>query len=372
MRVILVDDEGLALKDLERQLDKIGGIEIVGTFLCASDALERIEELKPDAAFLDIDMPEISGLEAAEQVHRLNGDIQIVFVTAYHEYAIKAFELAALDYILKPVNADRLARTVERLKLTEPSRPTSSEPPMAKVSCFERLTIEYGKSEPFAWRTVRAQELFAYMVYKRNQPVRKDILLELLWPNSEYKKAFTQLYTTVYQIRKSLEAAGLTIRLTNSGSDYYLDLGGNRYDVQEWELAYQALPELTPETADDHVAWLKEYTGDFLAENDYAWAENERQRLRDLWYNHALAISEMWKAAGFRKETLAIYGLMEQRYPFSEEVYFLTMQYHADNGDNGMAGIKYAQLCAMLKEEYDIQPSLAVRQWVESLKKRET
>ncbi len=363
MKAILVDDEGLALKDLERQLEKIGGIEIAGKFRNAADALQRIEELNPDVAFLDIDMPEISGLEAAERIHKISEEIDIVFVTAYHEYAIKAFELAALDYVLKPINADRLAHTLSRLKQRASSRPRENEPPVATVSCFRRLNIEYGKSEPFSWRTVRAQELFAYMVYKRNQPVRKDILLDLLWPDTEYKKAFTQLYTTVYQIRKSIEAAGLTIKLTNSGSDYYLDLGNNRYDVQEWENGRLSLPELTPETAAEHLAWLESYEGDYLSETDYVWAENERKRLRDIWYKHAIALSETWKSSGFRKETLEVYEMIEQRFPFSEEVYFMVMQYYADNGDLEMAKLKYDQLCSMLDEEYAISPSLAVRQW---------
>ncbi|TVY04500.1 response regulator [Cohnella terricola] len=369
MRAILVDDESLALMDLQRQLGKIGGIEIVGMFQNAEDALGKIGDIKPDVAFLDIEMPEISGLEAAERFHKLDDGIEIVFVTAYEDYAIKAFELAALDYVLKPINSDRLIRTVERLKrrASIPTGEAEEEAPAATVSCFQRLNIEYGKGEPFSWRTVRAQELFAYMVYKRNQPVRKDILLELLWPNSDYKKAYTQLYTTVYQIRKSLESAGLSIRLTNSGSDYYLDLGDNRCDVHDWENDRLSLPELTPDTAEEHMRWLRAYKGDYLSENNYSWAENERQRLRDMWYNHAIEVEEMRKVSGYPKESLELYGLMETWFPYTEEVYFLAMKYYAANGDAGAAKLKYDQLCSMLEEEYGIQPSITVRQWRDSL-----
>jgi len=366
MRAIIVDDESLALKDLERQLGKIGGIEIAGKFQNAADALRQVGELNPDVVFLDIDMPEISGLEAAERLNEMNGNIEIVFVTAHHEYAIKAFELAALDYVLKPVNVDRLTRTLARLKQRiTPSEPVK-ESTIATIRCFRRLNIDCGKAEPFPWRTVRAQELFAYMVYKRNQPVRKDVLLDLLWPNSEYKKAYTQLYTTVYQIRKSLEAAGLTIRLTNSGSDYYLDLGSNKYDVQEWENARLSLPAPTPESAKVHLDWLQSYEGDYLSETDYVWAENERKRLRDIWYKHAIALSEMWRESGHSKETLEMYEMMEQRFPYSEEVYFLIMRFHAENGDLKSAKLHYERLCKMLEDEYAIAPSLAVRHWADT------
>jgi len=370
MRAILVDDEGLALKDLERQLHKTGDVEVVGKFRNAAEALRLVGELQPDVVFLDIEMPEISGLEAAERLQDEHPRIDIVFVTAYQDYAIRAFELAALDYVLKPINAARLARTVERLSQRErelpgPSPAASDEAKTAIVRCFQRLSVEYGKSEPFPWRTARAQELFAYMLYKRNQPVRKDILLELLWPNADYKKAYTQLYTTVYQIRKSIETAGLTIKLTNSGSDYYLDLGSNRYDVQEWEDARPKLPELGPDTAAEHSAWLDQYEGDFLSENGYPWAANEQRRLRDVWYKHALAVLDAWKAAGNRVEWLDRYGKLEEKFPFTEDVYFLAMKYYSEHGDKALAAAKYESLREMLMEEYDIAPSLEIRKWAE-------
>ncbi|MCD9021278.1 response regulator [Cohnella silvisoli] len=370
MRAILVDDEGLALRDLERQLTKIGGMEIVGTFSWAREALEQITRLKPDVVFLDIDMPEISGLEAAEQLQIIDATIDIVFVTAYEEYAIKAFDHAALDYVLKPIHSERLSRTVRRLQQHKPHLAKQTiKPVIATVRCFSRLQIEYGKSEPFSWRTVRSQELFAYMVYKRNQPVRKDILLELFWPDTDYKKAFTQLYTTIYQIRKSLEMAELNIRLTNSGTDYYLDLGNNHYDINDWEESRRELPELKPETAHLHLQWLEAYTGDYLSEHDYIWAENERQRLRDIWYNHALAVSLVWKEAGYRKEALQVYDLMERKLPFLEEIYFLVMQCHAEAGNLFLVNKKYEQLCMMLQEEFGIPPSLPVQQWIADLNK---
>jgi len=369
MKAILIDDEGLALKDLALQLGKIGGIEIVGTFQYAGEALEQIITLKPDVVFCDIDMPEISGLEVAEHLQRIDSAIEIVFVTAYEKYALRAFELAALDYVLKPINTERLSITIQRLLHKHKSSllRSSSEPVVATLSCFQRLHIENGKSEPFSWRTVRAQELFAYMVYKRNQSVRKDILLELLWPETDYKKAYTQLYTTIYQIRKAFESAGISIRLTNSGTDYYLDLGSNRYDVEEWENARRALPPLTPATAAQHYRWILAYKGDYLSEHDYLWAENERQRLRDIWYKHALLVCQTWRDAGKLNEANELYEAITAKFPYDEEVYFIMMKFHAKNGDLHLARRKYEQLCAMLKEEYDIMPSLAVQQWYDQI-----
>lgn len=367
MRAILVDDEGLALRDLERQLSKIPGMSVVGAFKYAGEALDHMAELKPDVVFLDIEMPEISGIEAAERIRTIDSEIDIVFVTAYEEYAVKAFELAALDYVLKPINSDRLQRTIDRISQHKPNHlDLAHEPETAVVNCFQRLQISYGKPEPFSWRTARSQELFAYMIHKRNQPVRKDILLELMWPDIDYKKAYTQLYTTIYQIRRSLEAAGITIRLTNSGNDYYLDLGNNLYDVQEWENARLVLPELTSDNIALHVQWLEGYTGDYLLENDYWWSESERQRLRDLWYKHALAVGQAYREARLFKEALEHYETIEKKFPFTEEIYFIIMKLHAENGDLHLSGKKYDQLCEMLREEYGMEPSSSIRQWAET------
>jgi len=368
MRALLVDDESLALKDLERQLLKIGEIEIAGAYRNAESAIQQATLLKPDVVFLDIDMPEISGLEAAEILQSVLPGIPIVFVTAYEEYAVKAFELQALDYVLKPVNQERLARTVQRIKqqLSEAGQQTKA-PLAATVRCFQRLHIDYGKGEPFPWRTARSQELFAYMVYKRNQPVRKDILLEILWPHAEYKKGFTQLYTTIYQIRKSLEAAGLDIRLTNSGSDYYLNLGLSRCDVQVWEEMKETLPPLSHESADRYAQWLEAYTGHFLDEHEYLWAENEKLRLRDIWYQHAMALGLLWREAGKTADALQLYSRMEILFPHTEEVYFAVMQLYAEMGKPHMSLKKYDQLCAMLNEEYGISPSPTLRQWIAEL-----
>jgi two-component system LytT family response regulator len=365
MRAIIIDDENLAIQHLERQLIHIGGVEIIGKFQCVSDALEQVKALLPHVIFLDIDMPEISGIEAAEMIQQMNLNIDIVFVTAYEEYAVKAFEYDAVDYILKPVNNERLSRTIQRLAQHQSiAAAKEPDPVAATIRCFQRLNIDYGKPEPFLWRTTRSQELFAYMVYKRNQPVRKDVLLELFWPNTEYKKAYTQLYTTIYQIRKSMETAGLDIRLTNSSSDYYLDIGNNDYDVQHWEETKLALPELSPDTAHLHFSWLQAYAGDYLSEHDYIWAENERQRLCDIWYEHALLVSQTWMISGHYKEALHLYEHIEHRFPYSEEVFFRIMQFHADRGNYYLTVKKYEQLCSMLEEEYGIMPSLHIQQWV--------
>lgn len=114
IRVLVVDDEAPARLRLIRLLSEVKDLEIVGEAGDGLEALQKAQELKPDLAFLDIEMPELNGLETAET---WGGEgPSVIFVTAYSEHALRAFELSAVDYLVKPVAPERLAEAVERVR----------------------------------------------------------------------------------------------------------------------------------------------------------------------------------------------------------------------------------------------------------------
>ncbi len=114
LRVLLVDDERPARQRLRRLLDAQGGVEIVGEAADGLAAVEAIGELEPDLVFLDVQMP---GLDGFGVIAALSDPLPaIVFVTAFDEYAVQAFEVHALDYLLKPVAPERLAQVFERVR----------------------------------------------------------------------------------------------------------------------------------------------------------------------------------------------------------------------------------------------------------------
>jgi len=114
MKALLVDDERLARNELRRLLDNFPKINIVGEAANADEATALIDELQPDLLFLDIQMPGKNGFELLQS---LEGHVpEVIFTTAYDEYAIKAFEFNALDYLLKPVEQHRLAEAIQRVE----------------------------------------------------------------------------------------------------------------------------------------------------------------------------------------------------------------------------------------------------------------
>jgi DNA-binding LytR/AlgR family response regulator len=117
LTAVLAEDETLLRQFLKKKLEKIWpDLTVVGEAEDGKSAADLIGTLKPTVAFLDIRMPEMTGLEVATSIAETSPDTHIVFVTAYHEYAVAAFERGAVDYLLKPLQEDRLVTTIERLR----------------------------------------------------------------------------------------------------------------------------------------------------------------------------------------------------------------------------------------------------------------
>lgn len=126
MQALVIDDERLARKELINLLSQFEQVEVVGEANNVDDAKEKIEALSPDVVFLDIQMPEKTGFDLLEELDNVP---YVIFTTAYDEYAIKAFQVNALDYLLKPIEPKRLAETIERLqkKLLEGAEKSTQE-----------------------------------------------------------------------------------------------------------------------------------------------------------------------------------------------------------------------------------------------------
>ena len=142
IRTLLVDDEDLARSALRRALADAADIQIVGEAVVGIEALEKIAELKPDLVLLDIEMPGFSGFEVLQQ---LADPPAVVFVTAYDEYAVRAFEANAVDYLLKPLRPERLDRALDRVRRGTQRRAAAGEVARERTGPPRRLAARRGK-----------------------------------------------------------------------------------------------------------------------------------------------------------------------------------------------------------------------------------
>jgi two-component system LytT family response regulator len=137
MRALVIDDERLARKELINLLNQLETVEVVGEAVNVEDAKEKIDQLQPDVIFLDIQMPEKTGFDLLEELDQVP---HVIFTTAYDEYALKAFQVNALDYLLKPIEPKRLEDAV--LKLQGKMEGIAKREGLEGLGSQKKLTLE--------------------------------------------------------------------------------------------------------------------------------------------------------------------------------------------------------------------------------------
>lgn len=374
MKIMLVDDEALVLHQIRRMLSGYSGISVVGSFQNAREAIARMPEIQPDVIFFDIHLPELSGIDAVKLAQEACPGIDIVFVTAYNGYAIQAFELNAVDYLLKPLHQARLDLTIKRLmqrRLHKQEDIRSTEP--SRVLCFRSLRFQNNNSrssEIPKWRTAKAQELFAYLLHHRGNIVLKETLLELLWPELDMKQAMSQLYTSIYHIRHCLKQMGIDIPIRNLTiqEGYVLDTSHIRIDVDEWENGLrQAGGGNLADSHSELLRLLELYAGDYFQEHGYGWAENERERLRKLWYQHARLLARFYEKAGVLDEAIAIYERIQDADPYNEDDALALIKLYMATGRRKEAERHYRKLDLLFSNELRIGLTNKLVDWFESI-----
>lgn len=260
MRVMIVDDERLALRQFMLETEDIPGIEIAGAFSNPLQALEYLKENPVEAAFLDIEMPELNGIVLAEKMREIYPDLVVIFITGYEQYTLDALKVKADYYMTKPYDSRDIREVLERAKLL-----SARQKKRVYIRTFGRFDLFIdGKAVYFS--NTKAKELLALCVDHRGGAVTIEEAADKLWEDRIYDSRVKNLYRkAVMQIRQILSEYGVEeIFSGNRGScqidilkvdcDYYELLKGNPDAVREWEI-----------------------TGNYLQE--YSWAEETCARL---------------------------------------------------------------------------------------------
>lgn len=367
MKAILVDDEQLTLDLLESKLTKISNINIMGKYVNPIVAKKEIIQQAVDVVFLDIHMPVVNGLKLAKQILQSKPNLSIVFVTTSDVHALEAFELGAIDYIVKPIQIDRLEKTVKRIKANDRTKlyNDSSENNIVYVDVSLYLSIRRKgeKKESISWRTAKAQELFLFLLHHRGQLVRKSYLVELLWPEVNPSRAFSQLYTTIYHVRKILNEFRYHFTIINKTDGYILSTENVVIDVEEWKNRLVTAPPLNSQTIDTYEDIMKIYKGPYLKEYNYWWVEMDQYRWEQLWLDRALKIADYFCLQGDMSEAQRWYTRILKQHPESEEAHFSLMKIYAAEDNHVYVYKQYLTLKDLLQEELEVQPRIEIIEW---------
>jgi len=216
IRIGAVDDERHALKRFERMVKQNDEVQLCGLFETGAQLLSYLQESPLDAVFLDIEMPGVNGMEIAQQILDLNGNINIVFITAFNQYAVDAFEMQAMDYILKPIKKERLEKTIERL--LNMKRP-SIKPGKVFIQCFGDFEV-FIDEEALVWKNSKAKEILAFLVHKNGVAVSWEKIADAVWPDYDLEKSQTNFHANSYLLRKKLAAEGIEGILEGGRGNY--------------------------------------------------------------------------------------------------------------------------------------------------------
>lgn len=258
MRVICVDDEKGNLENFRVKTREISQIEDLQLFQNADDAIEWTKEHHVDTAFLDIEMSGCNGIELARILQSIDEDIRIIFVTAYSQYALDAFGVHALGYLLKPYLRSEVEELVERASRMKP-RPKK----LVKIQTIPDLVIRVDGTV-IHMRRKKTEELFALLVDHMEAGLTTGEAIASLWPDKPDDVRTQNLYRVTYhRLMEELKEAGIDSIVDNSGRKKCL-----KTDLVECDI-YQIL--------DGNNEILKKYAGEYL--RDYSWAEARNAQL---------------------------------------------------------------------------------------------
>lgn len=255
MKFLTVDDEQAALDILNRALLEAQPDAELQSFSYISEALAQVQEkdFHPDVAFLDIEMPGMSGLEAAKRIREISPRTNIVFVTAYSDYALDAFPLHPSGYLVKPATAEKVRLELSNLRY--PVQPDQTC--MLRVRCFGSFEV-FANGKPVSFAYQKTKEMLAYLVDRRGAACNTAELCAVLWEDKpdtlELRNYLRKLISDLSHTLASVGADGVFVKRRNSFA-----VAADQLDCDYYRMLRR------------EISAINTYTGAYMSQ--YSWAD---------------------------------------------------------------------------------------------------
>ncbi|OWR30706.1 hypothetical protein CDO73_08905 [Saccharibacillus sp. O23] len=385
IKVLIVDDEDLSLKRLNRILTASGEVEVCGAFHDPEEAIDYARQHPIDAAFLDITMPRVSGMTLIGELRKFFPSLPVVLVTGYEEYAVQAFDHEVIDYVIKPVTAERLNRSISRIKQrieesavgareTEAEAENAEADVQVRSAAEPRLTVRLfggfsvhggdGTEGPLKLRTPKTEELLAFLLYNRS--TTRDVLIDTLWKDLGPQKASTNLNSTLYYVRRAIGDGGDNPIILKDRSSMRVDREAIDCDLYEFEELFRQMRR-TPEHRHDPERFERMdalYAGELLKDRHYEWAFARARQLEmdfiamlDTAARYHAKIEQPLRALYYFERIL-------QLDPIREDVYREIILLYLSLGRKSDAKRQYRTLEKALDEELGSKPSAEIERMI--------
>ena len=227
MKILLVDDEKLQLIRLLKTVKKVLPDSEILSYTNPVLAFKENENNLIDIAFLDIEMPEINGIQLAKKLKKINPKINVIFVTAYDNYALDAYKLHASGYVTKPVNEKKVKDELEGLRYDVELKPSKK----LQVKCFGNFEVFYN-GVPLKFARSKSKELFAYLIDREGAAINVNELNAVLWEDDDHKSYFRNL---VSDITATLKSVGLDDVFIKRHNECFIDISKVDCDAYEYK-----------------------------------------------------------------------------------------------------------------------------------------
>ncbi|OEH91550.1 response regulator [Bacillus solimangrovi] len=370
IKVLLVDDEEAGLNLLNMLLSDFEEVEVRGQYTDPMKALEHLKVEQVDAVFLDIEMPQLSGMEVARKVKELNEFTKIVFVTAHMNFAVEAFEIESTDYLLKPVTKSRLDQSVKRLlKIT--NKPLKHDLSIS-VRCFGSFDIvNHDSSLLFNWRTNKVKELCAYLVHHEGRVVESEQIIEILWPEVDINKAKTSLYTCMSYLRQAFKKNGLKNIILRKSGGYFIDLSKINCDLIEWTRQINSLKPISTENIKQYEQLMERYSEMYMERMGFFWAEEKRAFISNKMISVFYHLGEFYRKNGELKKSLKCIEKELEYSCYSDEICQRLITTHLKMGNRSEALKVYRSFESNLQEDLGIEPSFQTKMVIQRINNQE-
>lgn len=372
MKIIIIDDEKSLLIILKKMLSKISQIDIVGIFQDTHEADQFLKNHLVDMIFMDINMPGENGLDFAKRLSGEMPSIDIVFLTAYREYALEAFEVYAFDYIVKPISQERLIKTIDRAIKRRHFVAYEEEIIVGNnlsVYCLGRVGLKNSQGLSIPLFSSKSEELLSYLVFNRGKEVSKWRIIEELFRGMPRYNAETYLNTTIYKLRKALQPYGMKEIIISESGNYKIDLRNIYVDFIDFEKRLQETPVEEVQNTEEALQIEALFEGDLFADKGYDWSLAERERLSLMYHHFAKQLGKYLIKIGNYQLALKILKKIEMRDELDEETNCLLMKIYALQKDKVYLTKQFVRYTERLKKELDILPEQTTIAFYEKLKK---